>query len=70
MAGLAVELRGKTTHRGDPSPQVAAVTAKASAPICQGSRSVIDNPIGGVLPGFIQSRGVGVGAAAMPEYCG
>jgi hypothetical protein len=70
MAGLAVELRGKTTHRGDPSPQVAAVTAKAPAPVCQGSRPVINDPVHGVLSARIQSRGAAVGAAALPRHPG
>jgi hypothetical protein len=71
MAGLAVELRRKTTHCGDPSPQVAAVTVKASATlVCQGSQPVINDPVCGVLSIRIQGRDAAVGAAALPEYCG
>lgn len=66
MAGLPVEQRGKATDTGDPPLQVAAVTLKTLARVACKRRSVIDDPIGGVLPGRVQSWGVAVGAAASP----
>ena len=49
VAVLSVETRIETTHLGYPPPEVAAMTPEAHVAVAHKSRSVIDNPIVGVL---------------------
>src|SRR5512142_1966509 len=49
VAVLSVETRIETAHLGYPPPEVAAVTPEAYVAVAHKSRSVIDNPIVGVL---------------------
>ena len=49
VAVLSVETRIETAHLGYPPPEVAAVTPEAYVAVAHKSRSVIENPIVGVL---------------------
>src|SRR5512144_3076205 len=64
VAVLSVETRIETAHLGYPPPEVTAVTSEAYVAVAHKSRSVIDNPIVGVLSCGI--TGGSVGMAALP----
>jgi hypothetical protein len=68
MTGLPAKFRAETTHLGYPAQEIAAVTCTTRALIAQKRHPVINDPVGEVLPGCIESRSFAVGAAARPYH--
>jgi hypothetical protein len=60
VAALPVEFRLETTDLGDTAKEVAAVTLIAQVPVAHKSRTVINDPICGMLAGRIDSGPAGM----------